>query len=308
MQRSQYIKRKIRRINPFISTRYFYVFGGKFFDLKSFKLKRIEPNLVIPGSQKSGTTGLYRYLARHPDIFMSSPLKEPGYFCDFYFIKEYWKKQGIFVKTRNQLLRKLMLRRYKGQQIFCDASTYYTLGTQSQDQQIPQRMKSTNPDMKFIYILRNPFERLVSSYLHYQRQKKKCYNMDFNSFIGAYKFTMETSLYGQQISKYLKHFPLGNFLIIIFEEFLNEPKRHFDEICDFLSLNRFNEYPEISVIHKSTIRGRFSAEELLFAEDNYLHHMVPIKEDMKVLESIIGRPVNHWDLSKERWCLKCQNP
>ena len=37
------------------------------------------PDLFIVGAPKCGTTALYAYLRRHPEIFMS-PLKEPHFF------------------------------------------------------------------------------------------------------------------------------------------------------------------------------------------------------------------------------------
>jgi hypothetical protein len=38
------------------------------------------PNFFIIGAARSGTTSLYHYLGRHPDVFMS-PVKEPRYFA-----------------------------------------------------------------------------------------------------------------------------------------------------------------------------------------------------------------------------------
>ena len=39
------------------------------------------PNFLVIGAGKAGTTSLYRYLAEHPDVYMS-PVKEPSFFCD----------------------------------------------------------------------------------------------------------------------------------------------------------------------------------------------------------------------------------
>ena len=53
------------------------------FDKKRFRfldLSKVKPNLIILGSQKCGTTSLHNYLNEHPDIFMSTPIKEPGYY------------------------------------------------------------------------------------------------------------------------------------------------------------------------------------------------------------------------------------
>ena len=38
-----------------------------------------KPDFIIIGAAKSGTTTLYEYLCRHPQIFMSTP-KEPDFF------------------------------------------------------------------------------------------------------------------------------------------------------------------------------------------------------------------------------------
>src|ERR671923_54757 len=39
------------------------------------------PTFLLIGAMKSGTTTLYHYLARHPDVFMPA-LKEPNFFND----------------------------------------------------------------------------------------------------------------------------------------------------------------------------------------------------------------------------------
>ena len=39
------------------------------------------PDFLIIGAAKSGTTSLFFYLAQHPDIFLPTEFKEPGYLC-----------------------------------------------------------------------------------------------------------------------------------------------------------------------------------------------------------------------------------
>ncbi|MEL6931203.1 MAG: sulfotransferase, partial [Cyanobacteria bacterium J06600_6] len=39
-----------------------------------------QPNFLILGVAKSGTTSLYHYLCQHPEIFMSR-VKEPNFFA-----------------------------------------------------------------------------------------------------------------------------------------------------------------------------------------------------------------------------------
>src|SRR5882672_7527464 len=54
------------------------------------------PNFFIVGAPKAGTTSLYFYLQRHPEVFMS-PVKEPNFFSYDETIKQnlYHKEKGV---------------------------------------------------------------------------------------------------------------------------------------------------------------------------------------------------------------------
>ena len=111
------VKVYLQRLSPFISSRYMYLYEeGKFWDWKERTKVKLSPNLVIIGAQKSGTTSLHHYLELHPEIFMSSPIKEPGYYCDFEFISNYFKNiaQPVYYKSRADILKNYMLQGYKG--------------------------------------------------------------------------------------------------------------------------------------------------------------------------------------------------
>jgi len=47
--------------------------------MQLFPSPMCEPNFFIVGAPKAGTTSLYHYLDKHPDIYMS-PIKEPCHF------------------------------------------------------------------------------------------------------------------------------------------------------------------------------------------------------------------------------------
>jgi hypothetical protein len=54
-----------------------------------------QPNFLIAGAGKAGTTSLHQYLAQHPDIFMS-PFKEPNFFVDGYGYKNWYDYLTLF--------------------------------------------------------------------------------------------------------------------------------------------------------------------------------------------------------------------
>ena len=58
------------------------------------------PNFFIVGAGKAGTTSLYEYLKKIPEIYMS-PIKEPGYFGTREFKNPDWSK----ISTENEYLK-----------------------------------------------------------------------------------------------------------------------------------------------------------------------------------------------------------
>ena len=290
------------KVNPLISTRYLYLGNGNFLNISSFSKQKIQPNLMIIGAQKSGTTSLYNHLGLHPNIFMSSPIKEPGYFMNFEFIKNFLKKEtNIKVNSRNDILKSLMLQGYKGQLYFGDASTYYTIGDFSRKFHIPELIKETNPNMKFLYIIRNPIGRIVSRYLweHIGRST----DTTFNNFLAKNKdYLVTTSSYFFQLTEYLKYFPKTNFKLIIFEEYIKETNRCLNDVFDFLSVERIINKSNYSNYLKSYNRNSFPEKELLYTEENYEMIINKILQDIANLENLLGRSLDIWDVSKEKWC------
>lgn len=128
----------------------------------------ISPNLCIIGSQKCGTSSLAHYLSFHKDIQSSSPHKEPGFFCFNEWAREYWAKKGKQYSSKESLLRKGMLSGYCGQKYLLDSTTRYTLATSSSTYRIPEKVAKA--EAKCLYIIRNPIERIISSYHFFLRR------------------------------------------------------------------------------------------------------------------------------------------
>ena len=109
------------------------------------------PNLFIIGSMKSGTTTLHEHLDSHPQIAMSR-IKEPGY-----FVEELNQRQGE--DWYLSLFEQDDCFRYRG-----ESSTHYTKLPVYRG--VADRLFRFNPDVRLIYIMRNPIDRLLSHYLH----------------------------------------------------------------------------------------------------------------------------------------------
>src|SRR5690606_18597197 len=116
------------------------------------------PDFLIIGAQKAGTTTLFRDLETHPQIAFSYH-KEPHSLC------------------YDQVLTPRGQRRYsdyfvhiKPGQICGEASTGYTRFPQFQG--VAERaLRVLGPDLRLIYIVRNPVDRVVSHHHHSVSEK-----------------------------------------------------------------------------------------------------------------------------------------
>ena len=113
--------------------------------------KRLLPEFIIIGSQRSGTTSLYNYLAGHPYV-LPAIVKEVHFF-DLAFNNGLNWYRGHFPFTTNGK---------DGQRIITgEASPYYIFHPHA-----PGRIARIFPGMKIILLLRNPVDRAFSHYQH----------------------------------------------------------------------------------------------------------------------------------------------
>ena len=122
-----YIKQNLKRI----------------FKLKSYNAK---PHFLGVGTQKGGTTTLYRLLKKHRDIFLPEN-KEIHYFTKNYHLGDQWYinhfQESLPGKIRGEI------------------TPYYLF-----HEAVPSRIKLFRDNMKFIILLRDPVERTLSQYFH----------------------------------------------------------------------------------------------------------------------------------------------
>ena len=193
------------------------------------------PNLFIPGAAKSGTSSLHEYLNQHPDINMSSS-KEPHFFCDDRTEEEWSKYLDMFDDSYQ----------YNG-----ESSTGYMVF----DKVIERIVKSSpdTSDIKFIFILRNPIDRLISHYNWLNGQgweNKKIMDALYFDFktepkyhvhpggIG-YKNYYHWGLYYKYLKEYYKYFSPNQILLITTESLKENPQGTLDECMGFLKLERY---------------------------------------------------------------------
>jgi Sulfotransferase domain len=207
------------------------------------------PTVMILGAAKAGTTSLAYYLSQHPDICMSSP-KEP-----FFFEAEYEKGVKFYIEN--------YFSHYKGEVHIGEARhRNLYLGY------VPERIKNTLNDPRFIVICRNPTERAISHYLYnYARKTQKVsfeeeievnlkrlekgpYYLDeseavlYAEILEADKINgtidqsyLDSGYYAEQIERYIDLFGKARIKIIFSEDLLHHTQRTVNEIFCFLNIS-----------------------------------------------------------------------
>jgi len=217
------------------------------------KRKGTLPNLVIIGAAKCGTTSLHYYLGLHPQIFMSRE-KE----LNFFNSRFNWRKGVEWYASH-----------FTGNaEIYGESSVGYTNHPFSGG--VPVRMFSVIPEVKIIYILRDPIDRIISSYFHNyaDRIEERAIEVALKPFpTSAY---VAGSVYYLQIEQYLKYFASDNILIITLEDLHKDRKETLKKIFRFLGVDEtFDSAKFMDIKHRSEYKrrkGRFGMLLKVMAE------------------------------------------
>jgi hypothetical protein len=196
------------------------------------------PDFIIAGAMKSGTTSLHHLLNQHERVFI------PGGEIHFFDIDDIGQHPDFFVHRQGNWTffdYERQLDRYLGwyRAFFRPAGSSQSIGEDSTtylaSEKAPARIAALLPDVKLIFMLRDPVSRTYSQYWHFVRTKRV-----FFDFEDAIRYTpdslLERSLYKKQIERYRRHFPAAQIKYVLFEEFVKDPQRTVDDICCFLGL------------------------------------------------------------------------
>ena len=196
------------------------------------------PNFIIVGAMKAGTTSMHYILNRHDNVFI--PAREihffdiddveqhPDFSIDdegkwtFHDYDRYWHD---YLDWYSRFFQRAAV----GQVIGEDSTTYMA------SSKAPARIAGLLPDVKLIFMLRDPVNRAYSHYWHLVNSGRAIYD-----FEGTLRHTPGTILqrgyYKEQIERFRQYFPGDQLKVVIFEEFTKNIQAIVDDVCKFLSL------------------------------------------------------------------------
>jgi len=254
------------------------------------------PTFLILGAQKSGTTTLHGALELHPQVFTAQP-KELSFFN-----KEENFRKGIEWYAR-------FFENWRDEKVAGEGTPSYLW-----DERVPARIKRFLPDAKFIVLLRNPVTRAYSAYwyayigggetlsfekaLEMEPQRAK-----LGDAIRGFSSYVDRGHYVRQLKRYFNLLNRNQFLILIFEEYVRNPRTTLKQVSDFLEIDCTEDYLDKAINVKQNVSR--------VPRSRQVHRMVPF---LLGNFHFLGRVVRYLNLKpgkyppmKEQTCQKLQD-
>jgi hypothetical protein len=197
------------------------------------------PNLFIAGVPKAATTTWYTVLDRHPDVYMPDK-KEPRFLnTDFTF--------DFRVETEEEYLS-----------LYEDAGDEHRRGEASPwyvySEEATRKIRERVDDPRIVVLLRDPVERIYSQ--HGQFVMTGAENIEsFREALAASQarkrgerlprrveprealYYWDVAHYAPHVRRYLDTFEDHELMFIRFEDFTDDPRAVYREICEFIGVD-----------------------------------------------------------------------
>ncbi|NJO71276.1 MAG: sulfotransferase domain-containing protein [Oscillatoriales cyanobacterium RM1_1_9] len=194
-----------------------------------------QPNFIIIGSAKCGTTTLAKILDDHPECCFSQP-KEVNFFTSNKNYSQGWDYyQQVFSHYNNEPVVGEATPAYSNRIAFPETA---------------QRIYHFSPQMKLIYIVREPYQKFLSMWKMEHRAAvlfadSKNVTIDYNALAGLnayfdnvyYGDKLRTCCFYFQLQAYLDLFPADHIYIVFLEDLKKDINHEMTRICKFLEIN-----------------------------------------------------------------------
>ena len=223
------------------------------------------PDFIIGGAAKCATTSLHAVLADHEQIGMP-----PGE-LHFFDADDPVTHANFFIINRGRLIGydcdsaegplfaayAERFRPYQESRFIGEDSTAYLLSSDV----AASRIKRMLPDVKLIFMLRDPVSRAYSQYWFMVNQGRA--TVSFERALITYPRLVLSSTYARHLERYFNLFGRDQVKVILFEDFVRDPKATVDSVTDFLGASRFNSLPKQESWSNRTYYPRFPPLEFL---------------------------------------------
>jgi hypothetical protein len=241
------------------------------------------PTFITIGTMKGGTSALHSYLREHPEIGMSTP-KETDFFCradhDGHDLDWY---RGLFSGSGPQ---------------FGESSPNYT--KRHLFDGVVERMQAVLPDLRLIYVVRDPIDRAVSHFLHNVHKQR----VDAGDFATYFRDldnpALLTSRYAYQLEPFAEAYGMDRILVMASEDLRDDRAAAMRRVFEFLGVDPEFTSPKFEINRHVTATkleeaGASTERPVLTPEqrDAIADHLRP---DIDRFRSMVGQEFGHWSV------------
>ena len=223
------------------------------------------PDFIIVGAMKSGTSMLRDLLTARHDVFLAPG--EVHFFSDDekYALGMHWYAS-----------------------LFASANGAVAVGektpTYSYLPECADRIRRHLPDVKLVWLFRNPVARTYSHYWHSVKNGSE--RLSFEAALDSepqrvirdrWRGYQRRSLYYQQVESYLRVFPRTQMHFLLFEHLLRDPLRETNALLSFLGVEPLQSTPELPRSNQTFIPHNRTAQwaiRRLFRQRTTPYHLL----------------------------------
>jgi Sulfotransferase domain len=230
------------------------------------------PTFIVIGAMKAGTTSLYQYLRHHEQVFMSR-IKE----LDFFVAERNWPRGLEWYRRQFADAGEATARG--------EASTLYTKWPEFDG--VPERIASVLPDVRLIYVVRDPIVRIRSHYQHRVMTGTETAPpaealLRDPTYVGC-------SRYATQLERYLEHFPREQLLVVTSEALRIDRRATVKGVYDFLGVDAGRVPEVIDTEFYRTAERRTYPPVVWWARRIAKRHLPQATRTKQVVDSMLTR-------------------
>ncbi|MGP1273176.1 MAG: sulfotransferase [Phycisphaerales bacterium] len=238
------------------------------------------PHFLIIGAMKAGTTTLYRDLLTHPRVFFPQD-KEPGNLLD-----------DAVLDGAGRAAYEAMFAGASADQLCAEASTAYT--KRPTHEGVAQRARELlGPDLRLIYIMREPVERLISQHRH-ELTAGEIAETDIDAAIERHPRLIDYSRYAMQLEPWLERFGTDRVLTLEMEAYAADRAGGCAVVQRFLGLDPRPDLVRTDAVYnrgdgKPVLRGPWQVVQQSPVYQRLLRPMIGVEMRQRLRETLLPK-------------------
>lgn len=261
---------------------------------------RADPDYLVIGTKRGGTTSMAKWLLEHPDVAPLFPARETRkgtyYFDVNYNRGSAWYKSHF--PTKSSLAAQA---KKKGRPVVVGEATPYYLHSPN----AAERAFAAAPNAKIIALIRNPIDRAFSHWTERTRNEVETLsfldalkaepdrlageeaamlsNPDYVSFAHQHFSYIDQGRYARGLKRWMDAYPANQVLVIRSEDMYEDPSRIFAQTLDFLGLESYE--PKAFSAWNMKPKDPVAPEATRLLTD-------ALSTDIAEVEALLGREMN----------------